>query len=77
MIWFFPWSTGRCHNCFGKKSQQALLSSQVHKYTDIKTRSLNPDHIVCHYKREGAAERCQPTDPHGTDFCWTYVNLLA
>lgn len=19
MIWFFPWSTGRCHNCFGKK----------------------------------------------------------
>lgn len=53
MIWFFPWSTGRCHNCFGKKkSQQAILSSQVNKYTDIKSRSLTGPPLVPLYKKE-------------------------
>lgn len=77
MTWFFPWSTGRCHNCFGKKkSQQAILSSQVRTYTDIK-KSVSIQTAACAQVKEGSTGHCQPTDSMGTDFCWTYVNLLA
>ena len=35
-----------------KKSQQAILSSQVNKYTDIKSRSLTGPPLVPLYKKE-------------------------
>lgn len=84
MIWFFPWSTGRCHNCFGKKnknkSQEAILLPQAHMYTDTNSRCGNPDHILCHCKR-GCTSHFQPTDSEDwtqvVEHMWIYWHSIA
>lgn len=75
MIWCFPWSTGRCHNCF-EKSQQAIISPQANLSISIcnSNKTLNPDHILCHcIKEDHRALLDLQTIIIEPEFCWTLM----
>lgn len=63
MIWFFPWSTGRCHNCFGKKIKIKVrrpFSFPKLMRTQIQTPDVEIRTTSCATVREDAPRTSNP-----------------